>query len=114
MRRRNPETVIVAVLLAASGVLLGLFVGSWFVLFVLVLMLGPGAGPREDVQGRAGEVAKRFNISRDVLERWVNGTTTPPPMILEAIRVRRGWYHIVVDATTKTAESRTKTAQNRK
>ncbi len=40
MGRRNPETVIVAVLLAASGVLLGLFVGSWFVLFVFVLMLG--------------------------------------------------------------------------
>ena len=40
MRRRNPATVIVAVLLAASGVLLGLFVVSWFVLFVLVLMLG--------------------------------------------------------------------------
>ena len=40
MGRRNPETVIVAVLLAASGVLFGLFVVSWFVLFVLVLMLG--------------------------------------------------------------------------
>ena len=59
MRRSNPVAVIVAVVLGTSGVLLGLFVVSWFLLFVLVLMFGLliMLRPRVDYEP-AGEAAQ--------------------------------------------------------
>ena len=45
MRRRDPATVIMAVVLifvlAIPGIFLGLFVAPWFFLLMLLMMFGP-------------------------------------------------------------------------